>query len=396
MTDSAHADDLVDWILRQALAHDDLGSLLTGFCERLNAAGLPVWRASLDLPTIDPSFRALTHKWWRDRPSAVGTFLHGPEQEQAFQRSVIHHLLANDLEVHRWQLEREASALGFDLLNELRDAGATDYVMRLITFGDGQSVVRGVAFSIATDRAGGFSETEIAQVMRFVPALGLAAYRVSAARTATNALSVYLGPSTARRVLDGEIRRGEGERIPATILFADLRGFTDFTEQADPLAVVARLDQHFEAIGDAVTARGGEILKFLGDGLLAVFPVADAEAQPCPACEAALRAAEDAIAANLRLNERHRISGGHNLDIDVALHFGDVVYGNVGASRRLDFTVIGRAVNEACRMESLCDALGRNIVLSETFAHRCARPTLKLGTFALRGLREPRSLYGIA
>ncbi|WP_165937960.1 adenylate/guanylate cyclase domain-containing protein [Methylobacterium segetis] len=388
--------DLIDWILRHALAQDDLGGLLTGICERLTARGIPVWRASLDLPTIDPHFRALTHKWWRDQPVTVGTFLHGPEQERDFQRSVIHHLLSRDLTLSRWRLEAGEGVADFALLATLRETGGTDYVMRLVTFGDGGSVVRGFAFSFATDRPGGFTQVEIDVVSGLIPALGLAAYRSSAARTAASALSVYLGPTAARRVLAGEIRRGEGERISATILFADLKGFTDLTERADALQVVAWLDEHFEAIGDAVTDQGGEILKFLGDGMLAVFPVAEVECSPCPNCEAALRAAEAAVAANEALNARRRQRAEPALAVDVALHFGEVVYGNVGASRRLDFTVIGRAVNETCRMEALCDRLGRSILLSEEVARRCARETVRLGTFGLRGVRGERTLFGLA
>jgi adenylate cyclase len=144
-----------------------------------------------------------------------------------------------------------------------------------------------------------------------------------------------------------------------------------------------------------VTQRGGEILKFLGDGLLAVFPIADIDRRPCPICEDALRAAEEAVAANCALNESRAARREPGLELDVALHFGEVVYGNVGASRRLDFTVIGRAVNEACRMEAICDQVGRNIVLSEAFARRCPVATIEIGTFALRGIAGDRSIYAL-
>ncbi len=394
MLEKVWVHDLIDWILRQATAHDDLGALLTGTCERLIAEGIPIWRASLDLPTIDPNSRALMHKWWRDGPVTVETLPHGPEEDAVFQRSVIAHLLSRDLEVHRWRLECD-EGMEFNVLRTLQAAGGTDYLMRLVRFGDGTSATRGVAFSIATDRAGGFSDAEITLVSRLVPALGLAAYRVSAAQTASNALSVYLGPHTARRVLAGEIRRGEGERIAAAILFADLKQFTALFEHEDALRIVAWLNEHFEAIGGAVTARGGEILKFLGDGLLAVFPIDTADQRPCRACDEALQAAEDAVTANCVVNELRASRGEPALHVDVALHFGEVVYGNVGASRRLDFTVTGQAVNEAFRMEALCDELGRNIVLSEVFAGWCSRPTVPVGTFVLRGIAGPRAVYAL-
>jgi adenylate cyclase len=387
--------DLIDWILRHALTEDDLGALLTGVCERVVAAGVPVWRASLDLPTLDPSLRAVSHKWWRDRPGSVETLPHGPEQEGVFQRSVIYHLLSRGLDIHRWRLERGEGIADFDLLKQLQAVGATDYILRLVPFGDGSGVVKGVALSMATDRAGGFTHDELAMVERLIPALGLAAYRISAGRTATEALSVYLGRKTAQRVLAGEIRRGEGVTMAAAILVADLRGFTALSEQEDALRVVGWLNQHFEAVGAAITARGGEILKFLGDGLLAVFPVAEADRRPCPVCEEALLAAEDAVAANRALNQGRARLGEPALEVDVALHFGEVVYGNVGASRRLDFTVMGRAVNETCRMEALCRKIGRNVVLSETFARRCARPTVEMGAFTLRGIAGRRTLFAV-
>jgi adenylate cyclase len=183
--------------------------------------------------------------------------------------------------------------------------------------------------------------------------------------------------------------------MAAAILFADLKKFAALFEHEDALRIVAWLNEHFEAIGSAVTARGGEILKFLGDGLLAVFPVDPADRRPCPACEEALQAAEDAVVANRAVNEGRASRGEPALQVDVALHFGEVVYGNVGASRRLDFTVTGQAVNEAFRMEALCDELGRNIVLSEVFAGRCARPTIPVGTFRLRGIANPRAVYAL-
>jgi len=246
---------------------------------------------------------------------------------------------------------------------------------------------------VEPDRRGGFTDEKIPDSRDLVPALGRAACRVSAVHTAANALEVYLGRNTARRVLAGEIRRGEGERLPAAILFADLRRFTQVSEQEDALKVVEWLNQHFEVVGDAVAAEGGEILKFMGDGLLAVFPVPETGGSSCPGCDAALRAAERAVAANDALNRDRAGWGEPTLPVDVALHFGEVVYGNVGASRRLDFTVIGRAVNETCRMEALCDDLGRSIVLSEVFARRCSRPTVMVGDFELRGIDRPRAVY---
>ena len=203
---------LIDWILEQGTISDDLGALLTGIGERLLEFGVPVQRASLDLPTIDPSSRAISYKWWRDRPAAVQTLPHGIDQEGVFQRSVVYHLLSTGLEIGRWRLDRGEGSQ-FQLLRELRAQGLTDYVLRLAGFGDSTSAVKGVAFSIATDRPGGFSDSALSQASRITPALRLAAYRISAAHTASNALSVYLGSNTARRVLAGEISAAEAREL---------------------------------------------------------------------------------------------------------------------------------------------------------------------------------------
>jgi adenylate cyclase len=194
-------------------------------------------------------------------------------------------------------------------------------------------------------------------------------------------------------VLEGQIRRGEGETVAAAILLADFRAFTTLTDRDDPAKVVGWLDEHFDAIGEPVMRSGGEILKFTGDGFLAIFPVSDPEHRPCATCSGALDAAEQALALNRELNARRRWAGLPALEVDLVLHFGRVVYGNIGTSRRLDFTVIGRAVNEASRIEELCDEAGRSILLSNTFAERCGRPLHMVGTFALRGLERKQQIW---
>ena len=392
---SATESELIDWVLEFATAHDDLDALLTGLSERLIDAGFPLLRASIALPTIDPSARAVSYVWWRGKGVATERMPHGKQQEDNFQRSVIFDLQQRQILTARYRLDAGEGVEQFDLLREMKAAGGTDYLLRLVPFGGGQVALTGVALSVATDQEGGFTDRERVLINRLVPALALAAYRISVAQIAADALSVYLGPQTGRRVLAGEIRRGEGERIAAAILNADLKGFTNLTEREDALQVVGWLNEHFDAIGNAVNARGGEILKFMGDGLLAVFPVSDPDARPCVICEEALLAAEEAIAANADLNRRRSAIGEPRLDVDVVLHFGEVVYGNVGATRRLDFTVIGRAVNEASRMEALCDQLGVNLLMSEAFAERCSQEMVSLGEFQLRGIAGDRTIYRI-
>jgi adenylate cyclase len=278
------------------------------------------------------------------------------------------------------------------LLLPLRAEGGTDYVQHIVWFTPG-TALRGLAVSFATDAPTGFRESELAILEEVLPMLGLAVCKLSLSWTLQETLATYLGAATSARVLHGDIRRGKGETVAAAILLADFRSFTALTERQDPTSVVGWLDEHFDAIGEPVARCGGEILKFIGDGFLAMFPVLDPSDRPCATCAGALDAAELALAANGALNERRRSAGLPELAVDVVLHFGQVVYGNVGTNRRLDFTVIGRAVNEASRIEELCKETGRSILVSETFARRCGRRLEEVGTFALRGLERKQRVW---
>jgi adenylate cyclase len=387
--DPAVLQAIVDRALRDATEGDDLGVVLAGVCEGLAAAGVPIWRGSLGMRAIDPTVRAMAVFWRQDRGVAAERTSHS-EGEAQYRRSPISYLQDRGLLVHRWRLESGEGCQAYPILNDLRGEGATDYLMWLVRFGGlTASAMPGVAISIATKRPGGFTDDEIARFAAVLPALGLACYRISLSRTAGDLLSVYLGPMTAGRVLTGEAQRGIGRSVTAAILLADLRDFTALASREDPLRVVGWLDEHFEALGGPIAERNGEVLKFLGDGLLAVFPAGDLESAGADACGRALAAAEEALERTAALNARRRAAGQPELDLDVVLHIGEVVYGNVGAARRLDFTVIGRAVNEASRVESLCRELGRNLLLTAPFAALCGRESVSLGRFALRGIKNP-------
>ncbi|MBE7220295.1 MAG: adenylate/guanylate cyclase domain-containing protein, partial [Caulobacteraceae bacterium] len=233
----------------------------------------------------------------------------------------------------------------------------------------------------------------LALIRDVVPVCALAAAKLAVTYTFRRTLGTYLGNATGEEVLGGRITRGEGRTIWAAILLVDLRGFNALADSSAPMAVVGWLDDHLEALGQPVLAAGGEILKFLGDGFLAVFPIASAEARPCGDCGAALAAALAAQAANDALNRQRAAQDLPRLDADMVLHFGEVVYGNVGTRQRLDFTVIGRAVNEASRIERCCEPLGRSILCSDTFAARCAHPLAPVGEMPLRGLAKPHRLW---
>lgn len=385
---------LVRWILEHATASDDGAALLDGYGEALVAAGLPIRRISVSIPAIDPTVRGFNFNWRCGEGSRTVPNAHGPEGEAAFRQSPVYALVENRRTFARWRLDGSAEDATYPLLEHLRTEGVTDYVVHLIGFAPGTRLI-GVAVSFATDRAGGFNDDELALLAETLPAVGLAACKLGLAGTLRGTLATYLGSATSARVLQGQITRGQGQTVAAAILLVDLRAFTALTDRDDAVRVVGWLDEHFDTLGEPIARCGGEILKFMGDGFLAVFPVQDPEAQPCAVCEGALSAARLAVAANTALNDKRRAAGAPALEADLVLHFGEVVYGNVGTSRRLDFTVIGRAVNEASRIEKLCDELGRSLLLSDTFAARCGGPLTLLGTYPLRGLDQPRRIWTV-
>jgi adenylate cyclase len=242
----------IDLILGEATSGDDLAGLLDMVCERLVAAGMPLWRLSLIMRAIDPTVRALAFVWRRGRGTLADRTPHGAadEGEAAFRRSPISHLQSKGLYRARWRLETGEGCDSFPLMADLRAEGATEYLIRLVPFGGPTgAALPGVAIAIATDRPGGLGTEEVAAFDALVPALGLASYRFALAGTASDLLGVYLGPMTAARVLGGEIRRGRGRAVTAAILVADLRDFTAFAGREEPHRVVHWLDEHLSSCG---------------------------------------------------------------------------------------------------------------------------------------------------
>jgi len=385
--------ELVDWILAEGCASDDLGAILAGLSDGLVERGVLLCRTTLHMPTIDPTAAVLEFTWSRDQ-GPTSTVL-SPEEGQgaSFLRSPFHHLLERNLTGGRWNLEDAETVKQFELFSELRAHGVTEYAVRMVQFSEGRTALQGAALSAATDRPGGFSNADMEMLGGTLPALSVVAYRIGLSRVATETLGAYLGPRTGARVMQGVIRRGDSQVISAALLLADLRGFTALADRAPATDVVGWLNQHLECIGDAVTAQGGEILKFLGDGLLAIFPSEQIGAER--ACKAAVSAGIEACRQNAALNLRRKSSGGSALDLSIALHFGDVVYGNIGTARRLDFTIVGPAVNEVSRMEALGKALGSELVLSQSVADRCGHKVISLGAHELRGITGRREMYTV-
>jgi adenylate cyclase len=386
--------DLINWILGEGRNSDDLGAILKGLSERFVARGIPLCWTSLNMPTIDPTAAILRFVWSRHKGLTSAALSPEDSYGASYQRSPFRYMAERNIFTERWKLEDPEIVRKFGLFEELRALGATEYAVRFVRFSKSRTALWGAVLSVATDRPGGFADGEFDAVESILPALSVVAYRIGLSHVATETLGAYLGPQTGTHVLQGMIRRGDSQVIPAALLLADLRGFTALVDRAPGKEVVGWLNQHLECVGDAVTERGGEILKFLGDGLLAVFASDRIGAER--ACSAAVSAAVDARGRNAALNARRAAEGGPTLDLSVALHFGDVVYGNIGTARRLDFTVVGPAVNEVSRMEALSKELGREVLLSQSVAQRCGHAVQSLGPHKLRGTSGMREMYGLA
>ena len=394
--DNLRVQALSDWLVEQGLRGATLDDVLAGFCEGLRDLGIQLWRGQIAMRTLHPSFEALTFRWIREEGVQRDDIEDIDESSADWQASPYSHMFDNDLERLRRRLVGPDAIVDFALFENFRDQGATDYVARVMSFGDSTMSNRaaGVLTSWTTDRKGGFHDEEIAVLDRLQPRLALTIKTILGEQIARNVADTYIGPEAGQRILNGEIKRGSVQVIHAVILFADLRGFTALTERVERDDLVPMLDDYLECMARPIVENGGQVLKFLGDGLLATFDLSDKTDDSI--CRDSLDAALEALQRTDELNAAREAEGKPTMGIDVALHLGDVLYGNVGAYDRLDFTVIGPAVNEASRIESLCDSIGRRLLVSNTFAEaatQCTGRLLSLGAHQLRGLDRAQELF---
>ena len=375
---------LSDWLVEMRRKRQRATILFDGFCRRLLDLGLPVDRASLHLPQLHPQIRARTYVWERESGGAVETgWQHGTESSSIYLDSPIRVVFETRQTLH-CPIEPEAQTYEFPVLRDLARRGYRDYVAFPIVFSEGMTNT----LTVATFRKTGLDAQDMDVVETAIPYLAVLLELNHVYRTARDLLATYLGRQTGGEVLNGTIKRGDVRRIEAVLWACDLRDFTALSQNLDLDQVIPLLNDYFEAVGGAVERHGGEVLKFIGDALLAIFPVDDSEESKHRACEAALSAAKDAldgIAAT-----RPRIQCG------IALHVGEAMYGNIGVSNRLDFTVIGPDVNLVSRIETVASGIVPPIALSESFAARCTHPLRSLGKRRFKGIDEPREVFTLA
>ncbi|HYE52971.1 MAG TPA: adenylate/guanylate cyclase domain-containing protein [Azospirillaceae bacterium] len=387
----------ISWLLAEGPAMDGIEALFDGFCRHLREVGVALDRSTLHLRLLHPQIRAMTYIWRHgtDGVEAIERH-HGIETTPGFRASPIRAIAEEGLEGIRVRLDRVPGPYSYPVLDDLKEQGMTDYVALPMRFSTGRRNVT----TLATRADGGFGTCDIALVSEVMPAfaalLEARAFRLLAA----NLLNTYVGRGAGARILAGDIRRGSGATLEAVLWYCDLRGFTPLSDRLPREQLIALLNGYFEIMGGAVQGRGGEILKFIGDALLAIFPVGETlDGAPGSslgeACERALAAATDAIEGMRRLNAGRAAWGQPILRAGIALHVGDVMYGNIGAPDRLDFTVIGPAVNLVSRIEGLCKRLDRAVLASDAFAASCGRELVSLGFHPVQGLTRPVEVFGL-
>lgn len=385
--------DIYAWLAEASLRGTPLKELLTGFCAGLNALGLEIDRVTIATAALDPSIRAQSLTWERGSGAYLATFPHG-ESNLAWRQSPLAMMIRTHTGVLRRRLVEPLAADDYTLFAELKEQGFIDWVGYAHMFyweaehveGGGMGMVS----SWSTRHPDGFSEDQLLFLRPRVRALAAAVKSLVVVESACSILSAYVGEDAGHRVMRGAVTRGSVDEVRAVLMFADLRDFTRYSAEQPIDVTLDTLNRSFDCVGAAIEGRGGQILKFIGDGVLAIFLLGQGVPDET--------VADNAIAAAVEAQRLLHLAD-LPLALDIALHVGRVNYGNIGTARRLDFTVIGQAVNEVARMESLCGALGESILVSGPLAALAAKNAARLrplGQQILRGLDGQMEVFSVA
>jgi adenylate cyclase len=388
MVNTAKIRDLAEWLVDGARTAATPVHMMAQACERMAEAGLPLWRVGVFVRTLHPEIFGRSFIWRPGAEVETGTvgfdFLDSPQ----FRQSPLSVVVTDGVEVRADPFSPLSE--GFPILMDLRAEGVTDYLALPLTFMDRTAH----ASSWTTKRPGGFTDDEVDAIRSLMPALSRYIEIVSLRRTAAMLLDTYVGNRAGERILGGQIRRGHTDTMNAAIWLSDLRGFTPLSDRLPAETVVEILNHYFDCQVAAIRSHGGEVLKFMGDGLLAVFPIAEQDDDKATVCGRALDAARQSRASVDALEYRVGDST-ERFRFGVALHVGQLLYGNIGGANRLDFTCIGPAVNLAARLEKIAGRLKRTVVASEAFAGLSAGAWADLGAFPIAGFASEQRVFGL-
>ena len=379
--------DVAHWLTNDTRDERFIDDIFAQLCNRLQLAGIPVKRASLHILIHHPQWLGARILWADGmRGAEIARVDYDVRERSEFIGSPANEIHDGAAEI-RENLERDV-ALGrrHAVYDEMRAKGLTDYVAWPLyhTLGKRHFV------TFATDRPGGFDDAHIAGLLDLLPSLALVSEIRIKNRLARTLLETYVGSHASELILAGATRRGSGTTVRAAIMICDLRDFTKISDNWPRDDVIDLLNGYFDAMSEPVERHGGEILKFIGDGMLAIFPLSEPQA-----CANLLHAVAEARQAMIALNEKNGETGRAPLNYGIGIHVGDVMYGNIGSRSRLDFTVIGPAVNMASRLEAFTKQLGRTVLMSRAFADLVARDfeLERVGEYPVRGFNEPIELF---
>ena len=391
-SDQIGGSPLIDWLMQHAWLCTTPAELTEQFAQHLLMIGMPLWRFNVSMWTLHPELAGQRFTWARDGDGVVESDTpHGILQTPAYLNSPVRHV-SEGLGGVRQRLDLDEPEFQFPILEELRAKGGTDYVAMPLPFSDGQFQT----MTMATDHPEGFSTANLGQVFEAMTALGRFYEVLTLRRNATDLFDTYLGQRTRRQVLGGLTHRGDGEDIRAAILYCDLRNSTALVDSLSRQTYLDLLNDFFERAAQPVLAGGGEVLKFIGDAVLAIFPLDGEEADEATitsACRRARKAAQEIVARIAAVPVR---SDRPPVRCAIGLHFGDVMYGNVGAPKRLDFTVIGTAANVAARLSAHCKTLEQSLLLSADVARHVPEDLHSLGTQRLHNVADDLEVFVVA
>jgi len=379
---------VIDWLMHKGRLMAAPQEVVGEICTRVRDAGMPIERVGFFFWTLHPQYWGNAMFW---DGKSVDLRRAGPElrQQETYLNSPVARIIDGE-RVMRRRIERDDCPIDYPVLEEVKAAGATDWVLCEVVFSNGQRN----AVSLATRRPGGFTDHDIAEIEKLLHPFALVMENFTNRELARTLLETYLGRQSGLRVLEGQIQRGDGDEIDAVIWFSDLRESTSLSEALGERAFLELLNDYFEATAGAVLEHDGEVLRFIGDASLAVFalPQAGARRETCERAVAAVRAARARV---LAANRRRTEAGLRGFDFGVGLHLGRVYYGNIGTPERLEFSVIGTAANKAARIEALCKETGQDVVLSSAFATALGTHCRRLGKFALRGVAGAEEVFAL-
>jgi adenylate cyclase len=381
---------VVDWLTDGARSGSLSEDVLAELCQRMVGCGLPLWRVAVFVTTLHPDVMGRRFIWQSEAGVSTSEASFDLLEKDDFQNNPIAAIYASREPIRRHLSDGDCPD-DFPFLRDLRAEGATDYVAFPLPFTDGTIHVA----TWTTRQPGGFTPRQFADLESIIKPLTRVTEIRALRRTATNLLNTYVGRQAGERILAGKIRRGYVEEIRAAIWLSDMRGFTAIAEQLPPQDLVDLLNRYFDCQVPAILEHGGEVLKFIGDGLLAIFPLSANGDDASDVCRLALACARKARTLVDALDAPGRVANKDAVRFGLALHIGQVMYGNIGGGNRLDFTCIGPAVNLAARLEKVAAELGKTIVASAEFAGHSPREFIPLGEFAVAGFAAPQLVFGL-